>query len=88
MGGVTVMICQSRLAIEARVVWQRSKDLLTTDDPAKRMATVNAISNDIYTNRIKHPLTVQLEKTACHISAERVIAENSECVQLKKCGVE
>ena len=84
MGGVTVMICQSRLAIEARVVWQRSKDLLTTDDPAKRMATVNAISNDIY----KHPLTVQLEKTACHISSERVIAENSECVQLKKCGVE
>lgn len=75
------MICQSRLAIEARVAWQRSFDLLTSDDPAKRMATVNAISNDIYTNRIKHPLTVQLEKTACHVSSERVIAEGAELKQ-------
>lgn len=68
------MICNSRLALEARVAWQRSTDLLS-GDPEKRADVYRTICDDIYTQRIQHPLTIQLEKTACHVSSERMIAE-------------
>ncbi|MFV1850153.1 MAG: hypothetical protein ACMZ66_05535 [Thalassospira sp.] len=66
------MICNSRLAIEARVAWQRSFDLLTSDDPAKRMKTMHEISEDIWLQRIRHPLTVQMARTVCHVNSDRI----------------
>jgi|GEM_PF-2414103 len=70
-------ICSNRTAIEARVVWQRSTDLLTTDDPAQRMAVMHQISEDIWLQRIRHPLTVQLARTACHVNSNRIMKGNA-----------
>ncbi len=63
------MICQTRTAIEARVAWQRSHDLLTGRLDSATVA--RQMSEDVSLNRIRNDRLVQMMRDACIVHQAR-----------------